>query len=105
MNTSLHLLAEAANTDTFFNTEIGGVVKTFLAAIGVIVVLLAIFKATGKFFNGKGAGEGVKIILLGLVVAAFCFRPELIGTLIDAVGNIIDKIGGDVNEATTGTKG
>lgn len=103
----MHDIILAAGADTiakgtdFWGTTIGAWVQNILGAFGAIICIIALFKAAGKFLNGK-IGDGVKIIILALVIAAICFAPEQIFTsLINTTKHLllsgsdsVDKIGG-----------
>lgn len=86
----------------FWGTGIGGIVKALLAAVGIIVVLAAVVKSIGDFVGGK-MGKGVQKIVGGLIIGAFCIKPELFDTLLtftaDLLTNGVDSTEKIVNEA------
>lgn len=93
MDNLLVLAAPVGNpgADTFWASPIGGWFKGILAAVGVVIVIIALFKAAKDALAGKFPGVA-KTILGASLIAAICFRPELIETLITLVGNLLDKV-------------
>jgi hypothetical protein len=81
----------AADTTPFFNTGIGKIIQALLVGVGVIIVLWSALKSVGKISQGK-IGDAVKGIIGAVVVAAFCFQPELIGSVIDFGGTIVSSV-------------
>lgn len=78
----------AASTDNFFSSGIGGVFKSVLVAIGVIIVFVGLFKATKEILAGA-TPKAVKIILGTLLLAAIMFDPTMIETVINAFSTVI----------------
>lgn len=93
MFTSLALSvgSAAAAQNTFWDTELGGAIRGVLVAVGILVVLFALFKAVGHVGQGK-MGPAVKIVLAAVVLAAFLFNPLLFGGLIDAFGTLVGYV-------------
>lgn len=95
MNNVLLVLADgvggSAAASTFWNTPIGGWLKAILAAVGVLVVLVAVLKGARKVLDGKG-GAAAQIALGAIVLAALCFKPEILSSMIDTAGAIVEKI-------------
>jgi hypothetical protein len=81
----------ATDTTAFWNSTIGKFLGAILTGVGILVVLFALVKAVGGISKGK-VGEGVKSVVIGAIVAAFCFQPKLIGDLIDLFSNIVGKV-------------
>lgn len=99
------LIIQAGAAAGFWSTALGEWAKGILAAVGVVLVLVALFKAAGKFLNGK-VGDGVKVLILGLIIAAFCFKPDtLLGSLINTTSNVIEKVSTSVDEVGGGGGG
>ena len=93
MDNLLVLAAGVGNpgASTFWASPIGGWIKGILAAVGVVIVIAALFKSAKDGLAGKFGGVA-KTLLGAAVIAAICFRPELIETLITLVGNLLDKV-------------
>jgi hypothetical protein len=96
----------AATGQEFWNTSAGGILQVLLGAVGVILALVTALKAFGKFSGGKPA-EGAKIIVGGLLVCAFLFRPQLLNEVIGFIGDLFETIlgGGQelIDQQPTGT--
>lgn len=89
------VLAQAEDFDgvtvggtSFWDTALGNTIEAFLAVIGLLLVLSALFKAVKAFTSGAVV-LGFKYIGGGLVVAAFMFRPQLFETLINATAYLL----------------
>ena len=91
MNALIAANEVAANSNAFWGTSFGSILKTLLAAIGILLAITIIFKASGKFMGAKPA-EGLRIALAGIAACVFLFRPELLTTVIELFGTIIDNI-------------
>ena len=78
----------AADADQTLNSDIGLVIQTLLGALGVIILLVALFKGVPKFIEGK-IGAGLKTVVGGLLVTALCFNPQLLFDLVDLVGSLL----------------
>lgn len=84
------ILGQAVDSQ-FWGTQLGGMVKALLAAVGVVVVIYGIARSIGKFASGK-AGEGFKQIILTVLLAAFMFRPQLMTAMVDLASNVFDAL-------------
>ena len=88
--------AGAQPSDWFWSSAIGIVVWSLLSAAGIIIVLMTATKALKTLSGGK-VGEGARIIVIGLVLAAFCFYPPLINQTIQIfvqfVQAVLDSVG------------
>lgn len=90
-----------AATD-FWSTPIGKWTVAILGAVGIIVVLAAVLKSIPKFTAGK-FGDGLKIIIGGLVIAAICIKPSLITDMINTVADLLGKGTDSVNQIGSGS--
>lgn len=82
----------AAYSDTdFWSSSIGGIIKGLLFAMGIIVVIIAIFKTVKDVLAGS-PGKAVKTVLWSAVLAALMFKPELVTQLIHVIGNALDSL-------------
>ena len=76
---------------TIWNTGLGSLIKALLAAVGVIVLLVGVAKSISSFTAGT-PGKGAKIIFGTAVASAFLFQPELVNTLVDLFGAIVNSV-------------
>jgi hypothetical protein len=72
-------------------TTLGGVLKGFLGAVGVGVVIFVIIKAVGSIAKGS-IGPAVKLVLLGAVAAVFLFNPSLVIDLVNALAGVVKSL-------------
>lgn len=100
---NLHLVTMAADAGAFWGSDLGGVIKSLLVAVGILIVLVALLKGASDLISGK-PGPAVKKLVGGFVVAAFCFRPELFSTIIDIFANLLDS-GANTVDDMSNTKG
>lgn len=70
--------------------ELGGPIKAIFGAIGVLIVIYALFKSLKDFAAGK-IGNAVKAIAGGVLAAALCFDLTLPLTVVEKVGSLISK--------------
>lgn len=113
MNTLTNTIILAAGEDgfdmkvgtvNFWDTSMGGVLKTIMGIVGIIVVIYAILKAVKNIATGKVA-DGVKAIVAAILVAAVLFNPMLIESGIRAGGKVIESVLKTVNDvAGSGSK-
>lgn len=85
----------------FFDTALGGVVRSFLGAGGILIVIVAILKAIKSVSSGK-IGDAVKTILGAVVLAVFMFQPSMITSLISAAAGIIEVIVSSIGDLAGG---
>lgn len=93
----------AAALKTFFDSPVGGVIGVFMASIGILVALIAIFRAIKDIVTGK-LPAAIKTIIGGFVIAAILIAPvATLGGLIDGTKTIVTKIAStiDGNAKTT----
>ena len=83
-----------AQSVSFFDSSIGGLVKALLMFAGTAFVLFSVIAAVKSFAGGKQS-EGARKIVVALLVGAFCFRPEMILGIINLFASIADAIFGD----------
>lgn len=93
-----------ADTNTFWNSSIGGAIKALLVGVGIIVVILAALKAIKDVTGGK-PGAAAKTVIAAGVLAAVLFNPNLISDLITLLGDLVSKLIDSVNSITGGSSG
>lgn len=79
---------------SFLRSGAGSNIIRLMAVIGLILVIIAAFKAGGQVLSGK-IGPAVKILVGALFAVAFLFNPGLLVTLLEwfasLIGSIIDS--------------
>lgn len=93
----MNFILAAADPNAFWNTGAGNLIKTLLAAGGVVLVLVAVLKAFGSVTKGK-MGEAAKILLASAVFATFLFRPETLTDLVQVFGKVVESLIGGSSE-------
>lgn len=79
-------------------------IETPLKAVGVLVVLYAIFKSFQDIIAGK-TGEAIRRILIFAAVAAILFNPDIIPSLITGVGAAVKALVTGIGEILGGGSG
>lgn len=105
MNTLAVILAQTSAADElakdWWNTDIGGALKAVLVLIGILVVLKGIMTFVKELSAGK-TGPAVRGLVASLVLAAFAFRPELISSIINLFGGLLDNVISGGNDVVGG---
>lgn len=91
----------SGSSSSFWDSGLGGFLSNILVAVGVLVVLISILKAAGKFMGGN-ISKGIMAIAGGAIVAAFCFQPQLIDQIITLVSDVIALIFSSTEEVGKG---
>ena len=91
--------AASVDTNTFWNTQIGGAIKAVMVAIGIVVVLVCALKALKDVTGGK-PGNAAKTVIAGAVLASVLFYPEIISDLIGLMGDLFQKVISSVKQLT-----
>jgi len=115
----MHILA-ADPTNPLWTSSLGDPIKAVLGAVGMIVIIYAVFKAIKEALSGS-VGKAAKTVISGAVIAAFMLNPPMLGSLINTVSNVVSKVisgtgdvvdggststtGGTVDTGTAGTSG
>jgi hypothetical protein len=94
----------ATGVAAFFNTGAGKMLKGFLGVIGLLVVIVALFKVVGRVGQGK-IGEAFKIGLGAAVLASILIQPTLVQSLLSAFGSVADSVISSFSEVATKSKG
>jgi hypothetical protein len=86
-----------------FDTEIGKIIKAFLAALALLILIAGAFKTFSSITSGK-PGQAAKVFISTAVVCAFLFNPALFGDLISFMSNIVDAVIGSGEKIATDAK-
>lgn len=92
---SLILASQA--TDTFFASPAGTVLKALLAALGVILIVFAAVRMISSFAKGQ-IGPAVKTFIGTAIAVVFLFRPELLVSLVETIGTLVETLFGSTEE-------
>jgi|LauGreDrversion4_1035100.scaffolds.fasta_scaffold04736_3 hypothetical protein len=94
----------ATGVTAFFSTGAGKMLKGFLGVIGLLVVLVALFKVVGRVGQGK-IGEAFKIGLGAAALASVLIQPTLVQSLLAAFGSIADTVITSFSDVADKSKG
>jgi hydrogenase-4 membrane subunit HyfE len=100
LSSNLIIAASKGATDFLEKTAIGSVITALLAAVGVIVVILAVVRAVGKISQGK-VPDAVKGIVGAGLLAVFLFQPTLVVSLVDMMANLVQAVIGSGDKLIT----
>lgn len=98
------LAAGSSGAAIFWTTPIGLVIRTFLGAIGVMILVVAIMRSVTHVHQGKH-GQALRLILGAAVLAAFCIDPTLINDLINAFTSVVSDVIKSISSLVGGSKG
>ena len=98
----LHTIAVGTGetgANNFLNSSIGTAVVGLCGAVGVIVVVVCIFRMIKHVTSGK-PGEGFKILIFGLLIGGLLFDLKLTINGVKDMGSLIDKTFSSVSSVT-----
>jgi hypothetical protein len=75
-----------------------------MGAIGIIIVLMTATKALKDFSGGK-MGPGMQKVVIGLVLAAYCFYPPLINDTINIFVGVVQAVINSISGLVSGSGG
>lgn len=82
-----------ANIDETLSATSGvfGFIQTFFVVVGVVILLIVVFRVAKQFAKGDMSGVA-KTAIGGLVAAVLCFNLNLPITLISSLGNLAETV-------------
>ena len=105
-NVHQYILAAVDNkgTTTFLDTSVGKIFQAGLGAFGFLLVVYAVYKVMKSVAKDGFKPENLKTIIGVAILATICFKPDLVGTIINGFSGVIEPIANSINDFITKSK-